>query len=212
MKQEAAPIILGISITRLKAAEAFLKKNKLMSIIRGHEAQLDGYKMHKWKGNKEFPPVITIFSAANYCDSYNNKGAVIMFENNSLNVQQYKCSEHPYHLPDFMNAISWSIPFLCEKVTEMMVGIIHVQGKGASVLPPDEEHVMKLKISFLGKMAKIYKTLREDNELVLKLKSLCNFSKLPRGMLMEGKGAILDAIEEFSKIKSIDQVCEKRPT
>ena len=33
--------------------------------------------------------VITIFSAPNYCDVYNNKGAVIKFENNDLNIQQY---------------------------------------------------------------------------------------------------------------------------
>ena len=41
--------------------------------------------MFNWK-NKTFPQIITIFSAPNYCDSYNNKGAVIMFENNSLNI------------------------------------------------------------------------------------------------------------------------------
>ena len=36
--------------------------------------------MYKWKGKNEFPSVITIFSAPNYCDVYNNKGAVIKFE------------------------------------------------------------------------------------------------------------------------------------
>jgi len=58
----------------------FLRKNNLLSVIRAHEAQLDGYKMHKWNGPKEFPVVITIFSAPNYCDVYQNKGAVIKFE------------------------------------------------------------------------------------------------------------------------------------
>ena len=36
--------------------------------------------MHKWNGPSEFPVVITIFSAPNYCDVYNNKGAIIKFE------------------------------------------------------------------------------------------------------------------------------------
>jgi serine/threonine-protein phosphatase 2B catalytic subunit len=36
--------------------------------------------MHKWKGETSFPVVITIFSAPNYCDIYNNKAAVIKFE------------------------------------------------------------------------------------------------------------------------------------
>lgn len=49
-------------------------------MIRAHEAQIEGYKMHRWSGNSEFPVVITIFSAPNYCDVYNNKGAVIKFE------------------------------------------------------------------------------------------------------------------------------------
>eukprot|EP00347_Sterkiella_histriomuscorum_P024029 403332551 len=51
-----------------QATNQFLHKNKLLSILRAHEAQFDGYKMHKWNGASEFPVVITIFSAPNYCD------------------------------------------------------------------------------------------------------------------------------------------------
>ena len=36
--------------------------------------------MHKWNQTTGFPAVITIFSAPNYCDVYNNKGALIKFE------------------------------------------------------------------------------------------------------------------------------------
>jgi len=36
--------------------------------------------MYHWGGTKQFPTVITIFSAPNYCDFYNNKGAVIKFK------------------------------------------------------------------------------------------------------------------------------------
>ena len=56
----------------------FLQKNKLISLIRAHEAQAEGYKFYKWINNN-FPTVITIFSAPNYCDVYNNKAAVIKF-------------------------------------------------------------------------------------------------------------------------------------
>jgi len=38
--------------------------------------------MHRWNGVSDFPVVITIFSAPNYCDIYNNKGAVIKFDVN----------------------------------------------------------------------------------------------------------------------------------
>ena len=62
------------------AVNAFVKKARVTSIIRAHEAQLDGYKMHKWNGTSAFPLVITIFSAPNYCDIYNNKEATITFK------------------------------------------------------------------------------------------------------------------------------------
>lgn len=61
-------------------AKSFLHKNSLLSIIRAHEAQANGFKMYHWGGQKQFPTVITIFSAPNYCDFYNNKGAVIKFK------------------------------------------------------------------------------------------------------------------------------------
>jgi len=51
-----------------------------LSVIRAHEAQANGFKMYHWGGQKQFPTVITIFSAPNYCDFYNNKGAVIKFK------------------------------------------------------------------------------------------------------------------------------------
>ena len=63
-----------------EAVRKFLNSNGLISVIRAHEAQLEGFKMHLWNGKSDFPAVITIFSAPNYCDVYNNKGAVIKFE------------------------------------------------------------------------------------------------------------------------------------
>jgi serine/threonine-protein phosphatase 2B catalytic subunit len=63
----------------IEAIHKFFKNTKYISLIRGHEAELEGYKMHKWKGEVTFPPVITLFSAPNYCDVYNNQGAIIKF-------------------------------------------------------------------------------------------------------------------------------------
>eukprot|EP01066_Platyproteum_vivax_P010855 Platyproteum_vivax@DN4888_c0_g1_i1.p1 len=108
-----------------EAASTFLEKNGLLSVIRAHEAQLEGYKMHQTNTKTGFPTVITIFSAPNYCDCYNNKGAVLKFENNTLNIQQFNFSSHPYHLPNFMDVFTWSIPFVSEKVTEILYAILN---------------------------------------------------------------------------------------
>ena len=67
-----------------------LKKNSYLSVIRAHQVQIDGYKMHRWGGTAAFPSVITVFSAPNYCGSYKNKGAVILIENDKMNIKQYK--------------------------------------------------------------------------------------------------------------------------
>ncbi|KAF9981082.1 3',5'-cyclic-nucleotide phosphodiesterase (PDEase) (3':5'-CNP) [Modicella reniformis] len=55
------------------AACAFLEKNNLLSIIRAHEAQDAGYRMYRKTKATGFPSVMTIFSAPNYLDVYNNK-------------------------------------------------------------------------------------------------------------------------------------------
>lgn len=84
--------------------------------------------MHKWDDSVDFPSVITIFSAPNYCDVYNNKGAVIKFkvrfiinciQNNMVNIQQFNYSPHPFILPQFMNVFNWSIPFVSEKSKDL---------------------------------------------------------------------------------------------
>ena len=42
-------------------------------------------------------------------------------------------------------------------------------------------------------MNKMFSTLREDSELILKLKNISADGKLPRGLLMQGKPAIKNA-------------------
>ncbi|KAK6991567.1 Metallo-dependent phosphatase-like protein, partial [Favolaschia claudopus] len=97
-----------------QAASQFLERNNLLSIIRAHEAQDAGYRMYSKSKSTGFPSVITIFSAPNYLDMYNNKAAILKYEANTLNIRQFNCAPHPYWLPNFMNAFSWSLPFVEE--------------------------------------------------------------------------------------------------
>ena len=114
------------------AACSFLENNNLLSIIRAHEAQDAGYRMYRKTRTTGFPSVMTIFSAPNYLDVYNNKAAVLKYENNVMNIRQFSqcfsfpvatiahkvltdCTPHPYWLPNFMDVFTWSLPFVGEK-------------------------------------------------------------------------------------------------
>ena len=58
-----------------------MKDNKIDLVIRAHEMVDDGFKFF---ANKK---LITVFSAPNYCGSYKNKGAVILIENDKMNIK-----------------------------------------------------------------------------------------------------------------------------
>jgi serine/threonine-protein phosphatase 2B catalytic subunit len=87
----------------------FLKENNLLSIIRAHEAQDQGYRMYRKNEKTGFPALFTIFSAPNYLDTYFNRAAILKYEPNSktnesdfvMNIRQFGWSPHPYWLPNF---------------------------------------------------------------------------------------------------------------
>ena len=55
--------------------------------------------MYRKSQTTGFPSLITIFSAPNYLDVYNNKAAVLKYENNVMNIRQvilfvFYCQAH----------------------------------------------------------------------------------------------------------------------
>eukprot|EP01125_Pyxidicula_operculata_P012476 TRINITY_DN4091_c0_g1_i2.p1 TRINITY_DN4091_c0_g1~~TRINITY_DN4091_c0_g1_i2.p1 ORF type:complete len:652 (+),score=165.45 TRINITY_DN4091_c0_g1_i2:55-2010(+) len=64
------------------AISSFLADNDLCSLIRAHDVQRLGYCEH-WmhsKTNRRYPPVITVFSAPNYCGYMDNQAAYLRVE------------------------------------------------------------------------------------------------------------------------------------
>lgn len=69
----------------------FLKENYLELVVRSHEVKDEGYEIeHDGK-------LITVFSAPNYCDQMNNKGAFIRFEAPYMkpNIVTFSAVPHP---------------------------------------------------------------------------------------------------------------------
>lgn len=118
------------------AVQVFLQMNNLMTVIRAHEAQDLGYKLFR-NGGQGFPSLINVFSAPNYCDSYNNLGAILIVAKSQFSVRQFHSSPHPYWLPNFMNAFTWSMPFMCERAVSIVDAMLNIEEPGG------ERHVRK---------------------------------------------------------------------
>lgn len=214
------------------AACNFLEKNNLLSIIRAHEAQDAGYRMYRKTRTTGFPSVMTIFSAPNYLDVYNNKAAVLKYENNVMNIRQFNCTPHPYWLPNFMDVFTWSLPFVGEKITDMLIAILSTCSEeelkdetpitpGPSSPPltgplanPDsieyKRRALKNKILAIGRMSRVFQVLREESEKVTELKTVSG-GRLPAGTLMLGAEGIKNAISSFEDARKVDLQNERLP-
>ncbi|KAI9202672.1 calcineurin [Polychytrium aggregatum] len=205
------------------AACAFLERNNLLSIIRAHEAQDAGYRMYRKTRTTGFPSVITIFSAPNYLDVYNNKAAVLKYENNVMNIRQFNCTPHPYWLPNFMDVFTWSLPFVGEKVTDMLLSILNTCTKEEleedtpSPTSPEKDDIRQKKLALrnkilaIGKMAVVFQVLRQEREIITELKSVMGVEALPAGTLATGAEGIKNAIATFEQAKKADLDNEKLP-
>ncbi|EQL01033.1 Serine/threonine-protein phosphatase 2B catalytic subunit [Ophiocordyceps sinensis CO18] len=213
------------------AACAFLEKNNLLSIIRAHEAQDAGYRMYRKTRTTGFPSVMTIFSAPNYLDVYNNKAAVLKYENNVMNIRQFNCTPHPYWLPNFMDVFTWSLPFVGEKITDMLIAILstcseeelkeETPSSTSPQSPPStagddpnsiefKRRAIKNKILAIGRMSRVFQVLREESEKVTELKTVSG-GRLPAGTLMLGAEGIKNAISSFEDARKVDLQNERLP-
>jgi serine/threonine-protein phosphatase 2B catalytic subunit len=124
-------------------------------------------------------------------------------------------------LPDNLDVFSWSVPFLSEKVTNML---FHIVKRGASDIPDtpgdsvdiekvlhsddvDEKMkrqlIIKGKVSSVAKMTRMFATLREESEMLLQIKNISPDGKLPRGLLLEGKPAIKNSKQSIMSINNM---------
>eukprot|EP01092_Planopodium_desertum_P012784 TRINITY_DN605_c0_g1_i2.p1 TRINITY_DN605_c0_g1~~TRINITY_DN605_c0_g1_i2.p1 ORF type:complete len:158 (+),score=12.95 TRINITY_DN605_c0_g1_i2:50-523(+) len=134
--------------------------------------------MHKTTP-KRFPSCITVFSAPNYLDCYNNKGAILRYGKGAdgkftLNIKQFVSVDHPYWLPNFMNVFAWSMPFVAEKITELLLSLLKNSEEEEVTDDADKtaRERIKEKIRAFGKMSNMLKQIRTKRNIDVLAKGL----------------------------------------
>jgi len=82
------------------------------------------------------------------------------------------------------------------------------EGKKSS---KDEQDRMRKKVRTVARMARMFKTLRQENETVIRLKGVCPGHKLSAGLLLAGKDRMNTELDMFEHASTIDKENEVRP-
>jgi len=139
-----------------------------------------------------------------------------------MNIRQFNHSPHPYWLPNFMDVFSWSLPFVAEKVGEMLLTFLNlcddekeekqIQEKTETEVEKEKQRErLRTKVKSVSKMLRMYSILCKERETLMQIKSFTPENKIPPGLLTQGVDAIRLALGDFEKAKSVDKVNEKRP-
>ena len=124
-----------------------------------------------------------------------------------------------------MDVFTWSLPFVGEKVTDMLISLLSICSKeeldedapqspvslGADSEQEQRRKVIRNKILAIGRVSRLFQVLREESESVTELKTVSGNTKLPPGTLMLGPEGIKDAITTFEDARKYDLQNERLP-
>ncbi|KAL0221889.1 hypothetical protein RCL1_001743 [Eukaryota sp. TZLM3-RCL] len=187
----------------------FLDENSLLSVIRGHEAQPNGYKIHKTHKKTQFPVAITIFSCPNYVDSYGNVGAFLSINKSQVNFKQFSASPHPYYLPGFLDCFSWSIPFVGETFTSLLTALLtkEIEDPELQTLSAEKKSELRTKLMALSKISSMYTNMRRQNQSAIVLGNIA--SPLIQGI---EKNELKKKLSSFDGVCDLDRANERHPS
>lgn len=126
-----------------------------------------------------------------------------------------------------MDVFTWSLPFVGEKITDMLIAILNTcskeeleddtpfSGPTSPALSDSEtteakRRAIKNKILAIGRLSRVFQVLREESERVTELKSASG-GRLPAGTLMLGAEGIKQAIHNFEDARKVDLQNERLP-
>ncbi|CDZ98461.1 serine threonine-protein phosphatase 2b catalytic subunit a1 [Phaffia rhodozyma] len=214
-----------------KAACDFLERNNLLSIIRAHEAQDSGVgyfvELYKNEDNR-IPLGDDAVLGTRLLDVYKNKAAVLKYEANVMNIRQFNASPHPYWLPNFMDCFTWSLPFVGEKITDMLIAILNCCTQeeleeeeeeeeedtpveaNTPEEPEERRQAIKNKILAVGRMSRVFSLIREEVESGSELKAI-EGTTISTDTLMNGADEVRCAIKGFGQARTSDIENERLP-
>ena len=130
----------------------------------------------------------------------------------NFGIKNFEEVPHPYHLAGGLNLFEFSMPYLAEKLLDMLYNILEQTVEQEELADIDEEtyksdlaqmmigasdaQVMRTKINTISRMRRMYKNLIENHDVLLQIK-MANDGRIPRGLLLAGKPAIRNALKEF---------------
>ena len=85
------------------------------------------------------------------------------------------------------------------------------QNKDSKVIDENVTESLRMKVKIVTVLMKMFRTLREENELIMKLKGFCPGNKIPRGLLIQGPKALKSAMERYKNAKKMDGDNEMMP-
>lgn len=167
---------------------------------------------------------MTIFSAPNYVDVYKNKAAIVQYDGDTFNIRQFTHTQHPFYLPKFIGAFDWSLPFLSEKIADLLlltlnIPSMHAKLSGLSAeerkrledLKKFRERVIKGKILAVNKVSRMFHTVRNEREAIDELMNVMGTRIVPHKYLTLGSQEIRELVKTFVDAKQSDCINEMMP-
>jgi len=179
--------------------------------------------MHRRNEKTGFPSVITLFSAPNYLSSYNNKGAILRYESNVINIRQFNNSPSPYYLPGYMNVFKWSLPFVAEKLGELFLAFLKLVDDEQYEIEEKQEreriNTLRRKVQTVGRLCNLYRQIRQEREELVMAGSLSprgdslpsSLQRSPEDQTDKVALTLSKSLHTFDGTKSIDLPNEARP-
>jgi len=173
------------------AIAPFLKRNHLACVIRAHQVVGEGAKEHFFMAQQEFPLVVTVFTAPNYCDMYGNKGAVLKILDDDFEYHQFDAVSHPFYLPNFVDVLGFSVPYIMESLVSILANlVVAIKEENASNTDPmKSERDKKLSEKMLQMRHRLREHEQKRKEVTQQFLRVDhpNFAKFEKAVEMDAK-------------------------